>query len=86
MKTLLYLIPPECLPLNLEPVNLDEWFLEEVEFYKTFEDFKNAYKPVLQTPERKPEWQFDKGAGYLRLKINAFHNFCNPVWQDFFLD
>ena len=80
------LIPPECLSEDLEPVNLTEWFLERVDFYKTFEDFENAYKPVYKAIERIPRWKMDLDGTYFSYDLNIFYDYCDPYWQRFLFE
>jgi hypothetical protein len=40
-------INPECLPEDVAPVVLKDWFLERVSFYETYDEYMNEYKNWL---------------------------------------
>ena len=75
------LIPPECLPPDFEPVNLKEWFLEKVDFYKTYYDFELDYKPLYRCKNREPEWKLSLEGKYSRYKLNIFYDYCDDYFQ-----
>jgi len=63
-------INPKYLPDDLEPIVLSDWFAERATFYKTQEEWDNAYKPLPKTFNQVQSWRFEPNGEWVVFDLN----------------
>ena len=61
-------IDPALLPEDYEPVRLADWFANRAEFFRTQEEWDNAYKPLFKSIDGIPSWRFEPNGQWITFK------------------